>query len=355
MSGIDSPEQEVEGADVAAEEYAQEERAPDLEPEVEYSPEQLYVQERLKALELDGSEESAEAEEPAEESEPEQEAAAEEQEEAEPEPPKEGLSKAARRHLAKEKKLRAEKEALRHEQEQWKSEREETLAKIEAFERSRQEAYIDPIAHLEQLGFKEEDILNTAREVYYRFMPDNASPQVRAEMAAIQQDRRQKKLELSQQEIDKQLKEQNAAAQAQAYEANYRQALTHTAATIDTGKFPLAAEYAKEDFNDLVQGMFNAAVVNAQSGATVDLTPEECLGRVESYLRETQPQRQPEPQKQIEEPDPEPVRKKRVIKNKTSASRPNEKHDDNLSYEELRERSRERFYSKLREKDMIQD
>jgi hypothetical protein len=315
--------------------------------EVEYNAEVLEFIKRRKE-DLDLGEEKVEQEEPEES----KEAASEEQEEAEVEeaPKEEGKSRAARRQLAKEKKLRAEREAFAKEQEGWRAETEEARAALAAFKESKEIAASDPLAHLAELGLSDDDLMDLGREIYYKFMPDNATPAVQAEMAAIQRERRIKKLE--RQGKKKAQEPEGPTPEQVAYDTSYRMGLTQYAATVDAEKFPLSAKYAKQDFNDLVQGMYNAALQNVQNGATRDLTPEECMVQIEDFLSQHM-EAEAEPEvKQTEEEKPK-QEKRKAIRNKTAATRPNDKHEDELSYDEIVARSRERFVAKMEEKGFI--
>ena len=334
-------------------ENEQEQTAPDVqetdapEIEVEQSPEALWAAQRAEELGLvESSEESEESEAaPEEEGGDEVEAAPEE---AEPEPKAEPYSKSARRLMEKEAKLRKERESF-------EKETSETREKLKAYEQSQAEALSDPLSHLSHIGLSEDDQMNLAREIYYKFMPDQASPAVRAEMAAIQRERRLQKLERDRKapEPDEEAPAVNPAAQA--YEHQYRSGLQNFAAAVEGDKFPLIAEYRKENFTDLVEGMFGAAVQAVKNGEVNgrDLTPEECAARVESYLQRNKAVFFPnmkEAAKQTEEKQPE--QKSKAIRNKQAATRPTEQHDSNLSYEDLVKKSRENFYSKLNELDL---
>jgi hypothetical protein len=321
--------------------------------EVEYGAEAQYAAEYAKQR----LEELGLAEEPtAEEGQGEEvveatpEEPAEEGAEEVPDPP-EATSRAARRALQREKKLRQEREEFSKQQEQWRAEQEETRAKVESFEKSRQNAQIDPVSHLLDVGLSKDELLDVAREIYYDHMPEAADSSVRAEMAAIKRERRLKRLELGLEEkkAPEPEPEPDKNAAAAQYEAQYRAGLNQFAATVDAEEFPHAAAYAKKDFNDLVAGMFNAALQNAQqSDAGGDLTPRECMAKVEEFLKAHNQQNNQAAPQQTEEPPPE-QKKKAPLRNKVTAARPNDKHESELSHEELVERSRARFDEVLRE------
>lgn len=319
-------------------------------PEVEWGAEvQDFVKTRLDELGLNEQEVSEETEEVAAEVDATEEA---------PEPeatPEEPASRTARRLLQKETKLREERDKFKADQDAWRAEQAELTAKIESFEQSAAAARLDPIAHLEGLGLESDELLSLAREVYYRQFPDEVSAQAKSEMSRLQQERRLKQLESKLQKPEPEPEPEEPAGptpEQKAYVENYRRGLTQAAVTIDAEQFPNVAAYAKTDFNDLVDAMYTVAVQAAQSGeVTQDLTPDECIGRVESWMAANMPQVQATPQQTAE---PEPARPK-AITNKVAAARPSDKHESDLSYEELKAKARERFYAKLGEGGLVRD
>lgn len=336
-------------------ESAPEEVGPHPGQETEWGAEALeYIQSRKEALGFEEGEESGQEEASSEEVEetPAEEPEAEGEAEAQPAP--EPASRAARRALAREKKLRAEREQFESEREQWKSEQQERVSALEAFERAREDAALDPVGFLTEAGLDQDALLDAAREIYYTHMPDAASPEVKAQMDAMKRERRLKRLERGIEEKSKPPEpEETPAVDPAVYEAQYRSGLVRFAARVDAEKFPNAAAYAEKDFDDLVDSMFTAAVQGAQTRTREqgDLTPEECMAVIENFLAQNQPQSQKQPEPQIEE---EPVQtKKAPLRNKVTATRPSDKHEDSLSYEELKARSRERFEAKMRENGMI--
>lgn len=316
---------------------------PGPEPEVEWGADVLhYMESRKEDLEIEES-----PEEPEEAEGEEVQEAAPEDPEAAPEP-EDNASRTARRALAREKKLRSEREAFAAEQGKWRNETEETRTKVEAFEKSQANAVMDPVSHLSHIGLSDDDLMNVAREIYYKFMPEQATPAVQAEMASIQYNRRLKKLE---KDNEPSPPPTGPSPEYQTYEQNYRSELTAFAAAVDPEEFPLTAPYVKTNFHGLVQEMFNAALLNPNKHTGRDLTPQECMAAVEEALRARQPEQTPAPT-QIKEESPRQT-KRAPIRNKTAAVKPNEKHDDDLSYEEYVAKCRERSMAVLSERGMV--
>jgi len=339
----EAPEQTEEGA---------------TEVEVDWGAEtQDYVQNRLAELGLNEQEVSEETEAPAAEADAEEEAPAEESPAEEPD--EEPASRTARRMLQKEAKLRQEREEFKAERESWQAEQTELLEQVNSFEKSKATAILDPIAHLESIGLDSNDLINLAREVYAKEYPDQISAQGQAEMARIKYERELRMLKRDVGDIKdpkkpkepdpKELEQQQAQQQ---YVAEYRRNLTQEAVNVDPEQFPNAAAYAKKDFNDLIDGMYTVAVQAAQSGEiTQDLTPQECMERVESWLAQNMPQVQKQPEQSEE---PKPTRPK-AITNKVAAARPSDKHEADMTYEEIKAKAQERFFAKLAEGGYVRD
>ncbi len=280
----------------------------------------------------------------------------------EPEAPKETATSAARRAIAREKKILAEREELSKERAQFEADNKESLEKIEEFGRTKARALINPLEHLTSIGLSEDDLLNVAREIYYNQMPDQATPAVQAEMARLKQDRRIKsqtqridELEAKKAEPEPE-QEQGPTPEQQAFVSEYKANLYQAAATIDQEEFPLAAEYAKGDFNDLVGGMFALATNNArnQNGQGTPLTPAECLERVEAHLRAEKAKETPAVQAQQTEETPPTQSKRAPLRNTNTAARPSDKPAGELTPEEYKEQLRSRFFEKLQEGGVVQ-
>jgi hypothetical protein len=317
---------------------------PDTEVEVEWG---------AAALEYIQSKEPDEAVE-----EPGQEEIVEEVQEAAPEEPEaeapETASRGARRQLAKERKLRSEREAFSTERDEWRAEQEEGRAAIVAYEKSKASAINDPVAFMRELGLSDDDRMNLARQIYYESMPENATPQVHQEMAAIKNERRMAKLERERAEdleAAKPAPPVQQTAEYQAYESEYRDGLSQFAISSSAEEYPLVHGHIQSNFKGVVQELFNAALQNPNKQSGTDLTPQECMATLEAALKAANPATTPTPDVQTEE---QPTQnRKATLRNKNTATMPNDKHDDELSSEEFKKRCQERAQAKMLESGLI--
>lgn len=251
----------------------------------------------------------------------------------------------ARTLLASEKRSREEREALKTERELWLSEQSETIEKIEAFNASREDIEIDPLAHLQTAGLTDEALMDLGREIFFTFMPDSVTPEIKAEMASLKQARRLAKLEKG---MARKTTPEKSATQPKlspeeyaTYEANYKTSLSDAASGIDSEQFPLAAAFEPAALED---AMWKVAVQHAQaSPKSGDLSPLQTLEAIEDFLR-----RNPDAQEKTETHKPEEASRPskqahRSLRNRTAAAKPNTKtpqtYEEKLAAAESRARA----------------
>lgn len=272
-----------------------------------------------------------------------------EQTEEEAPPDEDTTSRGVRRRLAAAKKLRDEQRTFSEERDKWNEENSERVERADNFEKLRAEAKFDAMPLLTSLELEKEAELRLARQIYYKHNPENVDPSVRAEMEGLANETRLRKLEEKPEPQEETPEEPEAQSpELQEYVQKYKTQITQFAANIDSEKFPHSAEYAKENFADLTEGMFNAArqsAVDRKNAGKADLSPEESLGLVEAYLASLKAPTQTK----TEPTETTPTQKKKAaMRNQATALRPSETSTDNLSYEETVKRARENFNKALR-------
>ncbi len=248
---------------------------------------------------------------------------------------KETNSAQARRRLAKEAKLRTDRKTFDEEQEKFS----EKIAALDSWESSKAEIGSDPIAHLEASGLSGDDMLAMGREIFLRFLPENQDNDVsKAALAAVQRERRLAKLERNAKKPD----EENQAKpdpKYVAYETEYKTNLQTAAESFNHEKFPLIAKHVeayeaegKDGVGDVYSGLWAVATQSArQNDGQGDLSPDECMGHLESYLgrknKETSTEDGPKNQPNQTETAP--------IRNKQAAIKKPKKPTPELSDEEF--------------------
>lgn len=262
------------------------------------------------------------------------------------EPEKVDDNEEARVHLASEKRSREERETLKTEREDWVTEQAEARSKMEAYDASLADVEFDPFAHLKTAGLTDEALMDLGREIFFEFMPENVTPEIKAEMARTKSDRRVSKLE----RLARTNPEPKAETEAEtknpdpkmdpkeyeSYEADYKTQLSEHATAVDSEKFPLGAALGA---NSLKDAMFAAAVQHAKTSPNSgDLSPLQTVEAVEKFLKQN-----PEYQAKPEESRPsKPVH--RSLRSRTVAAKPDTKqpqtHDEKFAAKDAEVRAK---------------
>lgn len=258
-----------------------------------------------------------------------------------PAPAEEPQSAQARRRLAKEKRLRDDRAAFDAE----KAEHAERFEKMEAWESSKAASIEDPVAHLRETGLTDDDLMKTAREIFFTLMPGaSEDPASQREMAELRRDRRLAKLERDQ--AERKAKSEKPPEEGQVtpeYVATYKANLQATAEDFSHEEYPaVAAHVAEIEANggdgiaEVMSGLWavatQSAALNRKRGiSAADLTPEECMGHVEVWLKAQKDAAEPTPERSDTKPnqtEPAPIR------NKQAALKAPKKQPEPLSEEE---------------------
>lgn len=271
----------------------------------------------------------------------------------------ESESRTARRLLRKEKELRersaelaANAEAKEQEFVEKQSEWEE---KIKSFESASQEVKYNPVDYLKSLGIEGEDLLDVARVIFFQETPELATDEVKQKLQQMEYKKELRRLEAKfDQKTEEEPTEEEKEVVAPALVA-YQESIVSFAESVDESAFPLTAKFIEEAPEGQNRGfavaeeMYKAAIEHADSneGKGTPLTPEQCMEKVESILKNLQLNEEAK-QTSVAESEEKPA----PLRNNLTKT-VDDVDDSNLSYEELRAKAQKRFKAKLREKDLL--
>lgn len=263
------------------------------------------------------------------------------EEEAEEQEPSEEDAEAERvkMQFAAEKRAREEREQLKADREAWEAEQAEKLEALAKFEASREDLRFDPLSHLEAAELSDEELMDLGREIFFKFMPEHVTPEMKTEMALKQKERRLSRLErqLSKAKEEPKTPKEDPRKmdpeEYQAYEAEYKASLANAAEQLSAEQFPLAAQLDKAQ---LQSAMFGSAVDHVRNNPGAgDLTPLQTLQAVEKYLQDNPLIQNKSEEAQETKTQPEVTQRPkqtapRSIRNRAAAAKPNHKEPKTL-------------------------
>lgn len=251
-------------------------------------------------------------------------------------------SKALKRILQRETRLREDKAAFEAEQKDFRE-------KLARWEEEKRLASIDPVAYLKTLDIPQEKLIDFAKAAYYESLGDAAPDEYRGqkESLALRREIEQLKARLEAKEQPPQDNEVNERALLA-----YQESMLEATKTFDAEQFPSVARVVEAYSEaDVAADMFKVAQQYAErmGGEGAALTPEQCMAEVEKHYEQLLGKLLPAEQK-VEAAAERPVRKaaKKTLSNSMSSNVPPEKPLDGLSYEEVAARSRERFFKAMK-------
>lgn len=265
----------------------------------------------------------------------------------------EGQNRTARRLLEKEKALREAREAFEKEQqaklEEFESSKTEWQEKLTAFETAAEEARYNPVEYLQSLGLSKDELLDTARIIFFQENEELATDDIKQKIQEIKYRQELKRLE---NKFESKLKK-DEPDENQAKLVAYQNSLVTAAGEVSAESFPLTAKYIANgaDKMEVANAMYAAASQYAQetNGQGAPLTPEQCLERVEKQLKRLQlVNNQPDNSVTQEQEQKSPV-----IRNRTTKVVQNI-DESKLSFEEQRARARARANAVMREKGLFE-
>lgn len=254
-------------------------------------------------------------------------------------------SKALKRILDREAKLREDKKVFEEEVDQFKD-------FLLEFEEAKRYAKSDPVSFLKTLGVSQEELIDVAKAAYYESLGDMAPDDYKG----------QKELQQLRREIAE-LKASKKAPEAEpdnsAYEQElvaYQNSMLEATKTFDTESLPYVARVVEAYSEaDVAADMFSVAQEHAikMNGQGEPLTPEQCLAEVNSRYQKLLGKLAPQ-QVEAAEPAPEPgsKRKKATLSNSLSSNVPPEQPlSADMSYEEIKARARANFFKSFRDSE----
>lgn len=250
-------------------------------------------------------------------------------------------SKALKRILAREAKLREDRETFEAEIDEWK----EYLLE---FEQAKKSATIDPISYLKTLGFSQENLIDLAKAAYYESLGDMAPNEYRGqkESLALKREVEQLKARLEAKE-----KQPEAAPETNEALVAYQNELLEATKSFDVEQYPSVARIV-DSYSEMTVAADMLAVAEEyaqqKGGVGAPLTPEQCLMEVEhrynQMLSKLTPQVAQEPaQQEVQKP-----KRNTTLSNSMSSNIPPERTiTEDMTYEEIADLARSRFRKAL--------
>lgn len=253
-------------------------------------------------------------------------------------------SKALKRILAREAKLREEKESFEASQAEFKT-------KLQEYEQAKRAAAADPISYLKTLGFSQENLIDLAKAAYYESLGDMAPNEYRGqkESLALKREVEQLKARLEAKE-----KQPEAAPETNEALVAYQNELLEATKSFDVEQYPSVARIV-DSYSEMTVAADMLAVAEEyaqqRGGVGAPLTPEQCLMEVEHRYNEMLAKLTPQvaeqrPAKQ----EAAPARRNKTLSNSMSSNIPPERVvTEDMSYDEVASLARSRFFRTLGE------
>lgn len=297
-----------------------------------------YQEEQLETTDEPTSQEAAPAEE-----EPEQETAPDEQAGGEAHTDQEPESKALKRIIQREAKLREDKEAFEAKEAEYQ-------AKLQEYEQAKQLAAVDPISYLKTLGFSQENLIDLAKAAYYESLGDQAPTEYRGQKESLALKREVEALKARLEAKEK----QPEAAPNEALAA-YQNELLETTKSFDPGQYPSVAKIV-DSYSEMTVAADMLAVAQEyaerKGGMGAPLTPEQCLAEVEQRYQEMLSKLSPQVAEQTpaKQEAKKPAKRNTTLSNSMSSNVPPERAmTEDMTYDEIKELARSRFFRTLGE------
>jgi len=261
--------------------------------------------------------------------------------EAQKEATAEPESKALKRILSREAKLREDKTAFETEQKEFKD-------KLAQYEAAKKHAEVDPIGYLQTLGVTQEKLTDIARAAYYESLGDSAPDEYKGQKESLALKRRLAELEAR---LEAKEAAPEKGANKEAFKA-YQDSMIEATKTFDTEKFPSVARVVDAYSEaDVAADMFAVAQSYAEqmNGQGAALTPEQCMAEVENRYSQLLGKLSPaQDSKAAAAPAPKSKKPaKKTLSNSMSSNVPPEKSLDDLSYDEVAAAARANFFKTM--------
>lgn len=256
--------------------------------------------------------------------------------EPEPEPHAEPESKALKRILDREAKLRQDKADFETKQKEYEKQ-------LEEFQRAKEYATSDPVTFLKTLGISQEELIEVAKAAYYESLGDMAPDDYKGqkELQALRR-------EIAELKSSKKAPEDTPDTGMQDALVAYQESMLEATKTFDSDNFPYVAHVVDAYSEaDVAADMFSVAQDYARKmgGEGEPLTPEQCLAEVNSRYEKLLGKLVPQQVEAAEStPKPGSKRKKATLSNSLSSNVPPEKPLEGLSYDEIVARARANFH-----------